>query len=677
MAVQIESQLQKYLDIVNGYEKEFEKWISRGTKILKRYRDDNRTTSSSQTAKFNILWANVQTLIPAVYARMPKADVSRRFVDSDPVGRVAAMLLERALNYEIEHYTDFRSTMRHSVEDRFLGGRGVGWVRYEPHIKKQEADPEITDVAPEPEDEKEEIEYECSPVDYIHWKDYGHNIARTREEIEQEWRIVYMEQDELKKRFPDDWKKIPLNESPEKLNSYTRDNNTKDKAKIYELWDKARDCAVWFSKSYPKLLDERDDPLNLEGFFPSDALYATTTSDSLVPVPDFVLYQDQADELDILSDRIDGLVRALRVRGVYDSSQPALQRLLTEGNNLTLIGVDKWAALQEKGGLKGSIELLPLDMLATALLQCYQARADIKGQVYEITGISDIIRGESVASETATAQQIKGQYAGLRLKNMQESVAVFASGLIRRKAQIICTKYQPETILAYADANQFTDADKALVPQALALLKQNPLRSFRIEVDADSLVQLDEVQDKNDAIEFLKAFGQYMEQAVQAGASTPELVPMLMAGAQFLVSRFKQARSMEGVIDTALQALKAKAAQNAGQPQPSKEMIEAQAKQQLASAQGQIDMQLAQLRNQGTVQASQIAAQGNAQLEQMRIEHQERMAAAQGAMEDAFKRWEAQLSAATSIEVALIGKAASDAKVAQAAADTETKDLAA
>jgi hypothetical protein len=69
----------------------------------------------------------------------------------------------------------------------------------------------------------------------------------------------------------------------------------------------------------PQIIDARDDPLGLEGFFPCPKpLYATTTSDTLVPVPDFVLYQDQAMELDILSDRIDGLgevaARSRRVR---------------------------------------------------------------------------------------------------------------------------------------------------------------------------------------------------------------------------------------------------------------------------------------------------------------------------------------------------------------------------
>ena len=130
--------VQKWLNVISSYNGEFKKWEARTVKIIRRYRDDlrNSGTTGYEAARFNILWSNVQTLVPAVFSRMPKADVSRRFSDNDPVGRVASLLIERALDYEIEHYPDFRAAMKNSVEDRFLGGRGVAWVRYDPHIKK-------------------------------------------------------------------------------------------------------------------------------------------------------------------------------------------------------------------------------------------------------------------------------------------------------------------------------------------------------------------------------------------------------------------------------------------------------------------------------------------------------------------------------------------------------------
>ena len=579
--------VQKWLHVISQYDNEFKKWEARAAKIVKRYRDDNRNSNTNETAKFNILWSNVQTLIPAVYAKLPKAVAQRRFGDNDPVGRVAGSLIERALDFEIEHYPDFRSTMKHAVEDRFLGGRGTAWVRYEPHVRQldmpedglqvtedvenEAAEGQTPEGAPNPEGQdytageaepQEEIEYECAPTDYVHWRDFGHSVARTWEEVTCVWRWVYMTKEALTERFGAKMaKSIPLDSGAETLATYGQSNKERTRAKICELWDKESGKVYWLSKNCPNLIDERDDPLELDQFFPcARPLYSTTTSDSLIPVPDFVIYQDQANELDILSDRIDGLVKALRIRGVYDASQPALQRLLTEGDNNSLIPVDKWMAFSEKGGLKGSIDILPIDMLASALLNCYRAREDIKGQIYEITGISDIIRGQTLASETATAQQIKGQYAGLRLRSMQEEVALFASELIRLKAQVICTKFQPQTILLYAAAGQMSQEDQQMIPQAIQLMQDNPLRNFRIEVDADSLVQIDEQQTKKDRVEFLTAFGGFMRESLPVGQQSPELVPMLVELIKFGIGGFKQAKPIEGVLDVALEQMKQKQA---------------------------------------------------------------------------------------------------------------------
>ena len=659
MADTPQTPVEKWLTQISAYDNEFKRWEARTTKIIKKYRDDNRSQSGSHTAKFNILWSNVQTLIPAVYAKLPKCDVSRRFGDNDQVGRVAALLIERSVDFEIEHYPDFRATMKHAVEDRFLGGRGVAWVRYEPHVRAQETGepedgfqvtedidevdgPEGTESGPadadgmqdgtaSPDEVAEEIEYECAPTDYVHWKDFGHTVARTWEEVTAVWRWVYLGKDALVERFGEEKAAtIPMDDSPEPLTGSTkrRDN---DQAKICEIWDKTSGKAYWLCKGVPEMIDERDDPLELEGFFPCGApLYATTTSDSLVPVPDFALYQDQAAELDTLSDRIDGLVHALRVRGVYDASQPALQRLLTEGDNNTLIPVDTWMAFSEKGGLKGSIDLLPLDVLAAALTQCYRAREDIKAQIYEITGISDIVRGQTLASETATAQQIKSQYAGLRLRSLQEEVALFATGLLRLKAQVICEKFQPETIVAYAAAQQMTPEDQQLIPQALELIKNQPLRNFRIEVASDSLVQIDEQQNKQERLEFISAFGGFLKEAIPAAQAVPELGPMLVELLKFGTGAFKQSRQIEGSLDAVLEKMnKAQKAREAAPPQPpppNPEMLKLQAAQQSEQARAQAEQQKSQMSmqiEQARLQADTAKAQAEAQIKVHEIQLRE------------------------------------------------------
>ena len=686
--------VQKWLNVISQYDNEFKKWEARTNKIVRRYRDDNRNQNTNETAKFNILWSNVQTLIPAVYARLPKADVSRRFGDNDPVARVASQLIERALDFEIEHYTDFRSTMKHAVEDRFLGGRGVAWVRYEPHVRAQDI-PEDGLQVTEDVDEvdstgqqvktamtldgamgeevepQEEIEYECAPTDYVHWKDFGHSVARTWEEVTQVWRWVYMTKDSLIERFGEETaKSIPLDAGPETNKQYSTQSKDFTRAKICELWDKESGKVYWISKSCPNILDERDDPLELENFFPcAKPLYATMTSDTLVPVPDFVLYQDQATDLDILTDRIDGLVKALRVRGVYDASQPTLQRLLTEGDNNTLIPVDKWMAFSEKGGLKGSIDLLPIDVMAATLMQCYRAMNEIKTQIYEITGISDIIRGQGQASETATAQQIKGQYAGLRLRSMQEDVALFASELFQLKAQVICTKFQPTTILMYAAAQGMQPADQALIPQALQLIQDKPLRSFRIQVDSDSLVQIDENQNKRERVEFLQAMGGFLTQALPMGQQAPELVPMLIELVKFGVAAYKKAAPIEGTIDQAMQQLQMKQQQMAANPTPpppDPEMMKLQAQAQTeqmkmqATAQAdqlraQADIQVAQAKAQADMQMAQMKLQADAQLEAQKQQYMQAMEQAKLQAAEQLEKWKSELESATKIMVARIG----------------------
>ena len=678
--------LQKLMHNVAAYDNDFKKWEARAQKIIKRYRDDNRSQNTNETAKFNILWSNVQTLIPAVYARLPKADVSRRFGDNDQVGRVASLLIERALDFEIEHYPDFRSTMKHCVEDRFLGGRGTSWVRYEPHVQAidmPEDGLEVTEDIDEPEagnqalageEPMEQIEYECAPVDYVHWKDFGHAVARTWEEVTAVWRWVYMTREALVERFGEEvGNKIPFDAGPDTLKQYGQSTKEHTRAKICEYWDKETGKVYWFSKSMPNIIDERDDPLELEGFFPCPRpLYATMTSDTLVPVADFVLYQDQANELDILSDRIDGLVKALRVRGVYDASQPALQRLMTEGENNALLPVDTWLAFGEKGGLKGAIDFLPIDMIAQTLIQCYQARTEIKNQIYEITGLSDIIRGSSFASETATAQQIKGQYASIRLRSMQEDVALFATGLLRLKAQVICTKFQPETILQYAAADQLEPEDQQLIPQALALLKDKPLRNFRIEVAADSLVQLDEQQMKRDRAEFISALGAFLKEALPLGTQAPELVPMIGETMKFMVASFKGARSLEGAIDQGINKI---VNRPPPQPQQNPEMMKMQAEQQMAQGKMQADGQIEQAKMQAQMQIEQAKLQAQMQMDQAKLQLEqaktqrevevEQMRAQMEAqklefdrqkaeMEEQYNRWKTELDAATKVTVARI-----------------------
>ncbi len=690
------TRLQGYLDCIAKYDREFKKWEDRNRKILKRYRDEGRETRTDGAAKFNILWSNVQILVPATFARVPQPDVARRFRDQDPVGRVGALLLERGLEFEVQHYPDYRDTMTQCVHDRFLGGRGTAWIRYEPHFKPGAA-PQSTEVqvtedveAQEPE---EQLDYECAPVDYVHWKDFGHSVARTWEEVTQVWRKVYMSEAAVEERFGADIaKKIPYDSTPEDLKRADRNAQTdgKQQACVFELWDKEAGIAVWFSKSMKEFLDEKPDPLKLKGFFPCPKpLYATLTNDSLIPVPDFTLYQDQANSLDTLSDRIAGLVNMLQLKGVYDASaDPAIGRLFTEGSNGNLMPVKNWAAFSEKNGLKGQIDVYDMSPIAKALETAYLAAAQVKEQIYEIMGISDIVRGASDPNETLGAQEMKGQYASMRLRAMQGDVARFATDILQLKAQVMCSKFAPQTLVAISAAEQLSEIDRQSVPQALELLigperlqdpaaeSPNPLRAFRIEVNADTMIQLNEAQEKKDRMEFLQENGTFMEKATQmtaqAGAAAPVIVPLIMEMWKFGVTAFKVGKTIEGQFDEAADKLK-QMAMNPPPPQPDPEVAKAQAKAQGDAAKAQADAQANGLKEQEITKREELASMEKVRLDEQAKRAEDAKHAREVAQKDTFDRWKAELEADTKIIVAEIGASSKPESTGEGGAEGETK----
>jgi hypothetical protein len=386
----------------------------------------------------------------------------------------------------------------------------------------------------------------------VHWRDFGHCGGNRWEELRAVWRRLYLTRRQLVKKFGEAGAQIPL-DGHDKRDASDQADVPKDTACIYEIWDREDRKVTFIAKSGARVLAEMDDPLGLEEFFPCSVLFGTVTNDSMIPTPDYGQYKDQARSLDILATRIAELSEMLLVSGVYDAGAPELRRLFTERKNGFLLPVADWSQFSEKGGLQAGVQTLDLAPITQALQACFVAFEQAKGQMYEVTGISDIVRGQSMASETATAQQLKGQYASLRLKQYQDEVAHFASDLLRRKAQIMCRNYDAQTLLGAAFAEGLTPEDQALLPQALALLQGDSVtRVFRIQVASDSLVVADEHAERNERVEFLGAVGTFLDRAVQAGQAAPEMVPLLAELLKFGVGAFKAGEAIEGTIDALL-----------------------------------------------------------------------------------------------------------------------------
>ena len=668
-------------DQLEQAQKVFDKWEKRGKKVVRRYRDE-RDAIEMPRMKFNILWSNISVLFPALYGRMAKPEVSRRYMDSDPVGRLASTMLERVVEYEVTQFGDFDSAMRGVVEDRLLPGRGTAWVRYEPIILGQEPPEmgmgieaeegtEITNT-----EEIEHVDSAHSPVDYVYWTDFLHSPARTWDEVWWVSRWVYMTKEEGTERFGDVFKNVPLtdqNDDIDAKNPMTAKATYGKKAKVAEIWNKRTKKVCWVAKGYPQALDERDDPLELEEFFPCPKpLLATTTNGSMIPVPDYCEYEDQAQELDNLTQRIYLLVKACKAVGVFNAEFKELGRLFTEGVDNKLFPVTAWAAMSEKGGLKGAIDMLDTSAIIKTLQQLYQSREVVKQSIYEICGISDILRGATNAAETLGAQQLKANFGSLRLRATQGDVARFATDLFRIKAQIVCKFYPPELIVEMSGImNTPEGQNPQLLQAAVQMLSNSTIRDFHIQVEADTLAQIDEQADKQNATEAVQAIGAFLQSSLPMVSQAPEMLPMMSEMLLFLVRRYRAGRGLETAIEQAMKALQAKAQQAQAQQNP--EMMKLQAEQQAeqmrmqAQAQGdqmkmQAEAQLAQTKAQLEMQMQEAKTQADLQLEQMKEQFAIQLAnnelqvkAREMQGREEYERWKAELDAATKVLVARIG----------------------
>ena len=683
----------------------FDKWEKRGLKVVKRYRDE-RDAIEMPRMKFNILWSNIQVLFPALYGRQAKPEVSRRYMDQDPVGRLASTMLERVMEYETMQFGDFDAAMSGAVQDRLLPGRGTAWIRYEPVIVNDrpevegEMEQDEAQVYNTIEDPTERIDAAHSPIDYVYWSDFLHSPARTWDEVWWVARAVYMTKEEGVERFGDVFNNVSLTSSNTDMdgkNPLTAKMTYDKKAMVYEIWNKRTAKVCWIAKGYPQALDERDDPLELEEFFPCPKpLMATTTTGTMIPVPDYCEYEDQAQELDNLTQRIYLLTKACKAVGVFNAEFKELARMFSEGVDNKLFPVTGWAAMSEKGGLKGAIDMMDTSQIIVTLRELYAAREQVKQSIYEIMGISDILRGSSKAQETLGAQQLKANFGSLRLKSSQADVAKFATDIFKLKAQVICKFYPPELIVQMSGVMNTPDGqDPQRLQAALEMLSNSTIRDFHIAVEADSLAQIDEQAEKQGAQEAIQAIGLFLREAIPMITQAPETLPMASEMLLFLVRRFRAGRGLESAVERAMKALQDKADQAKQQPaSPPPEMLQMQAEQQAeqmrmqAQAQSeqmkmQADAQLAQAQAQLDMQMQQAKAQADMQLAQMKADfevakqnNEMQMKAREMAGKEEYERWKAELDAATKIMVARIGSNPGvDLPVVEAAAAQITNEL--
>jgi hypothetical protein len=727
-----------WLGQLKAYDDEFTEWTKRGKKIIRRYRDERQEKSDGSTlagSRFNALWSNVQTLLPAIYIKPPKPVVERRYLDKDPLARVSAMTLERATEVQIE-VGKFHPATRMAVLDYLLVGRGVLWERYEPtygtpeDVSGKPLEDESTDAKEDAGQAPRPVTYEKVCTDYVNWERFKHSPAATWDEVWWVAKEEMMTRKALRVRFKGKDSEtgkpiadlIPLRDGGKDKESDRQKKRRQPRACVVEIWNKTEKKVIFIAPDWPTdVLETTDDPLNLESFWPCpQPLYATLSNDTLVPVPDYAEYQDQAEELDNLTNRIAALTDAIRVNGVYDASYPELKRILSEGVDNRMIGVKNYAEFASKGGLENALDFVPIKDVVEALLSLYDARDRVKADMAEITGLSDIVRGQAQGTaKTATEQRIKGQFASLRLEDRKKEVARFVCDAIRILAEIASEQFDPETLAEMTGMIPFiADEIKSempaqpqaqapsppvsppvgvgapgpqsappaaagalptvqappMVPQvdpqaliqqaaqqrfneAVKLLKDDKMRTFRIDIETDSTIEVDRQQAKESVVEMFTAMGGFLEKAALLAQGMPELAPALGQSFLYGFRVFGAGRDVESYWEQAIDKLSQKA-KNPGPKPPSPEEIKAQAeiqKQQMESQrqqeQAQIDREQAQMdlqaqQQKNAMEMQKMQAELQMQREEMQImreklgmelqaEQQKQAIAAQAAERDA------------------------------------------
>lgn len=619
--------------------KELEKWHKLGGKIVDRFRDD-RPGETKDGKRWNLFSANVQTQMAVLYGQVPKVDVSRRFDDSnDDVARVAGEILERVLNCDIEEPTDaYADALWEALQDRMLPGFGMVRVRLERDERQVEAVEAVVDEATGLElapavPETTELEREEVVVDYVPWLSHLWSPARTFHEVRWWAFEALMSRRQLVERFGEKLgRRVPLNKKSEKSRGGESDKPETPwgRASVWEIWDKEAKKVHWYVEGFPQLLESKADTLQLKGFWPfPKPMVANLTTKTLVPVPDYKLAQDLYNEIDQLTTRISLLTDAVAVRGVYDKTNTGLKRLLSEANGNELIPVDSFAAFMEKGGIAGAIAWMPLDQVVAAIVQLGQQRAIAEEALYQVTGMSDIVRGQATAGEakTATEQSIKAKFGSVRMSALQKEFARFASDTQRVKAEVMAKWFSPETLLEKSNILQTPDAE--LAPAAVELIKSK-YGLYRVEVKPDSVSLEDFAAKRSEAAEFVEGVSRFIQAAAPLAEKLPGATPMLLELLQLVATRFKFADEAEGILDRAISA----AEQQAAAPQPAQAPDPKVVAQQLKT---QGELQKTQLDHQARMQeiAAETQAEASKQAMQAHFDTQQLVAKTQLEVEKA------------------------------------------
>ena len=510
------------LEKLSDAEKEYARYHSLVKETRAYYKDTKH--SDYQSGRYNIFWSSIETLKPFLYFKQPQPYIERINKISNPAENMACRILEKALLWDLSQF-DFDSIIKYARNDFLISGSGIIWERYQPefqNILNPNRDNEVVSVKT---GEKVLSEY-VNPEHFIADCD---NVG-IWEDVKWIARKIFMSHSDVVQNFGKEFDDGHQPDAP---------------VCIYEVWYKPLRKVYWVSKDYPKkFLKEIEDPLHLSDFFPCPKpIFATQTNDSIIPTPDYSLIKEMLNELNGITQRMKLVMQALKVSGAYDKSFPELYNILNK--DVTLVAVSDFQKLKDCGGIRGIIDFAPIEQYILALEQLSVRREDIIKRIFDVTGVSDIMRGNSNAVETATAVQQKTNFGTLRNQDRQNDMQRFIADLYRIKAEIICEQFSEKTLAGFLSSEERENS--LLVAQAILLLKTEKLRGMILRVESDAVFN-QEIEHKK-TIDGINTINTMIKEAFALVSTQPLLLPLYRSMIESVVASMPRARQFESIVE--------------------------------------------------------------------------------------------------------------------------------
>ena len=510
-----QTQRDLWMHKISAAEKKFAEYYDLITEIRQYYRNDKKRN------KQNIFWASVETLKPFVYFKQPQPFVVRVNKNANQAQALACKILERALAWNMKQF-DFDSVVKYARNDFLLSGMGILWEQYCSSFKQVGAD-FIKDK------EKVETTY-VSPTMFLADTDK----VNVWEDVEWIARRMYMNISEVAANFSA--------ETVEKVRSQCGQNSV---LTVYEIWDKPTRTIYYISPQYgADFLHIQPDVLHLSGFFPCPKpIMATLANDGIIPVPDYVEIKSLLEELDGVNNRMRLTMQALKVSGCYDNSFPELANILDK--DITLISLADFDKLKDAGGIKGVIDFAPIGQYVEALQILAQRRQVLIDSIYEVTGVSDIMRGTSQRVETATAVTQKTNFGTLRNQDRQNDMQRFLKDLFAIKAEIICEHFSPEFLLSFLTAEERQNHETMI--KAVQILKHDKLRGMIIDLETDGCYNQEATGQK--VLDTLNDINTMIGEAMKMVSVQPALLPLYRQMIESAVATMPNARQFDVIME--------------------------------------------------------------------------------------------------------------------------------